>query len=101
MILYRIAWRLKNNLSYSDRTQGESLDGMIMPSGNSLDKVNQMYINLEKFYGMQRNYIEKLRTAFMDVQNKGSNNQNVRDFSGLRKGPKGTSQAILVGLNSL
>lgn len=75
----------------SDRNQGESLDGMSMPSGNSLEKVSQMYMNLEKFYGMQRNYIEKLRTAFMDVQNKGSNNQNVRLFRGRRKGPEGIS----------
>ena len=53
---------------------------MQLPIGNSLDKVNIMNSNLEKFYSLQRSYLEKLRTAFMDVQNKGSNNQNVRDL---------------------
>lgn len=54
------------------------MGGMQLPIGNSLDKVNIMNSNLDKFYTLQRNYLEKLRTAFMDVQNKGSNNQNVR-----------------------
>ena len=53
---------------------------MQLPIGNSLDKVNIMNSNLEKLYSFQRNYLEKLRTAFMDVQNKGSNNQNVREL---------------------
>ena len=56
----------------------ESVGGMQLPIGNSLDKVNIMNSNLDKFYALQRSYLEKLRTAFMDVQNKGSNNQNVR-----------------------
>lgn len=56
----------------------ESVGGMQLPIGNSLDKVNIMNSNLDKFYALQRSYLEKLRSAFMDVQNKGSNNQNVR-----------------------
>ena len=52
---------------------------MQLPTGNSLDKVSIMTANLDKFYTNQKNEIDKLRTAFMDVQNKGSNNQNVRN----------------------
>lgn len=50
---------------------------MQLPIGNSLDKVNIMNSNLEKFCALQRRHLAKLRSAFMDVQNKGSNNQNV------------------------
>lgn len=59
----------------------ESVGGMQLPIGNSLDKVNIMNSNLDKFYALQRSYLEKLRSAFMDVQNKGSNNQNVSRVS--------------------
>lgn len=54
---------------------------MQLPIGNSLDKVNIMNSNLEKFFALQRSHLAKLRSAFMDVQNKGSNNQNVSGIS--------------------
>lgn len=59
---------------------------MQLPIGNSLDKVNIMTSNLDKFYMFQKNYLDKLRTAFVDVQSKGSNNQNVRRFAKLESG---------------
>jgi len=68
---------------------------MQLPFGNSLDKVNIMNTNLDKFYAQQRNYLEKLRSAFMDVQNKGSNNQNVIGLS------SGIPWTVLKGLYSL
>lgn len=68
----------KSNYLTSRKNPVESVGGMQLPYGNSLDKVNMMNANLEKFYALQRSHLEKLRSAFMDVQNKGSNNQNVR-----------------------
>ena len=48
-----------------------------MPVGNSLNRVHTMSYNLENFYLQQKRYLDKLKTAFLDVQNKGSNIQSV------------------------
>lgn len=45
--------------------------------GNSLNRVHTMTYNLENFYMQQKKYLEKLKTAFLEVENKGSNLQNV------------------------